>query len=100
MAAATDLTTHNTCTREPHEDGARTDAAGGGVGEAQTLPRATADYNPTYGRFLARKRNYSRQYSHIYHRRLLSLKPPVMEALRRERRAPKGSWPLPCPSRR
>lgn len=99
MAADTGVITFLARPREPHGDGTRADAAGGAAGEAEALPRATADYNPTYQRFLAKKRNYSRQYSHIYHRRLLSLKPAVMEALRR-RRAPKGSCPAHRPLRR
>lgn len=49
---------------------------------ADAIERKTAEYTPCYRRFLVKTKNYSRQYSHIYHKRFLQLRPAVMRALK------------------
>lgn len=44
------------------------------------VARASLPYSPEYQRYMVKSRNYAQQYSHIYTKRMLQLKPTLTAA--------------------
>ncbi|TMW69539.1 hypothetical protein Poli38472_001695 [Pythium oligandrum] len=54
----------------------------------QRIVRRSAEYKPTYQRFVLKKKSYTQQYSHIYVSRLLVLRDAVQRRLAPDQQAP------------